>query len=155
LSGRPASRPPPRRSAGHFERPIRAGWGRKSGAGFHTYTDSKPSRTTDATVHGLIELASGAHGITRRAISPVAIQRRALLAMVNEAALLLTEGVGSRPADVDVVLVQGYGFPRWEGGPVFWAGRQDPEQLAAELQQMAREAGPGFVPGELDALLAR
>lgn len=128
--------------------------GRKSGGGYYAYMDGKQSPTTDASVRGLIEQASAARGIARRAISPEEIQRRALLAMVNEAALLLAEGVASRPADVDVVLVQGYGFPRWEGGPVFWARRQDRERLEVELQQMAREAGQGFVLGNLDALLS-
>ncbi|MDP1533523.1 MAG: 3-hydroxyacyl-CoA dehydrogenase NAD-binding domain-containing protein, partial [Rubrivivax sp.] len=117
--------------------------GRKSGAGYYTYTDGKQSTTTDSNVRGLIEQASLARGITRREIAADEIQRRALLAMANEAARLLAEGVASRPADVDVVLVQGYGFPRWEGGPVFWARRQDRQRLEAELQQMAREAGHG------------
>ncbi|MDP3083114.1 MAG: 3-hydroxyacyl-CoA dehydrogenase NAD-binding domain-containing protein [Rubrivivax sp.] len=129
--------------------------GRKSGAGYYTYTDGKQSTTTDSNVRGLIEQASLARGITRREIAADEIQRRALLAMANEAARLLAEGVASRPADVDVVLVQGYGFPRWEGGPVFWARRQDRQRLEAELQQMAREAGHGFVLGNLDALLAQ
>jgi len=129
--------------------------GRKSGAGYYTYADGKQSTTTDSTVRGLIEQASLARGIARREIAPDEIQRRALLAMANEAALLLSEGVANRPADVDVVLVQGYGFPRWEGGPVFWARRQDRQGLEAELQQMAREAGHGFVLGNLDALLAQ
>ena len=128
--------------------------GRKAGAGYYAYTDGKQSRTADVTVRDLIEQASVARGITRRAIAPDEIQHRALLAMANEAALLLAEGVASRPADVDVVLVQGYGFPRWEGGPVFWACRQDRERLAVELQQMAREAGHGFALGNLEALLA-
>lgn len=128
--------------------------GRKAGAGYYVYTDGKQTRTTDATVRELIKQASLARGIARRPIPPEGIQRRVLLAMANEAALLLEEGVASRPADVDVVLVQGYGFPRWEGGPVFWARRQDREQLAADLQQMARDAGQGFVLGNLDALNA-
>ena len=72
--------------------------------------------------------------------------------MANEAALLLAEGVASRPADVDVVLVQGYGFPRWEGGPVFWAKRQDRARIEAELHRMAQEAGHGFRLGDLSAL---
>jgi 3-hydroxyacyl-CoA dehydrogenase len=129
--------------------------GRKSGAGYYAYADGKQPRTTDATVRGLIEQASKERHIARHAIAPEEIQRRALLAMANEAALLLAEGVASRPADVDVVLVQGYGFPRWEGGPVFWARRQDREQIATELQRMARESGHGFVIGNLDALLAQ
>lgn len=126
--------------------------GRKSGAGYYVYTDGKKAPASDSIVRGLIEQASKARGITRRALSPEDIQRRALLAMANEAALLLAEGVASRPADVDVVLVQGYGFPRWEGGPVFWARRQEREQLDAELKRMAREAGHGFALGNLDDL---
>jgi 3-hydroxyacyl-CoA dehydrogenase len=126
--------------------------GRKSGAGYYVYSDGKKAPESDALVRRLIEQASSERGIARRALSPKHIQRRALLAMANEAALLLAEGVASRPADVDVVLVQGYGFPRWEGGPVFWASRQDRKRLDVELQQMARDAGHGFVVGNLDAL---
>ena len=81
------------------------------------------------------------------------IQRRALLAMVNEAALLLAEGVAARPSDIDVVLVQGYGFPRWEGGPVFWARQQDRAALDNDLQTLAGEAGHDFVLAELSVLL--
>jgi 3-hydroxyacyl-CoA dehydrogenase len=129
--------------------------GRKAGAGYYAYTDGTQARISDSTVRGLIEQASVARGITRRSIAPDEIQRRALLAMANEAALLLAEGVACRPADVDVVLVQGYGFPRWEGGPVFWAQRQDRERLTADLERIANEAGHGFVLGNLDALLAQ
>jgi len=128
--------------------------GRKSGAGYYVYADGKQSRTTDLTVRGLIEQASATRALPRRTIAPETIQRRALLAMANEAALLIAEGVASRPEDVDVVLVQGYGFPRWEGGPVFWARRQDRERLDADLRQMAKEVGHGFELGNLDALLA-
>lgn len=73
--------------------------------------------------------------------------------MANEAALLLAEGVASRPADVDVVLVQGYGFPRWEGGPVFWVRQQDPQVLQSDLRNLARGAGYGFVQADLGPLL--
>ena len=73
--------------------------------------------------------------------------------MVNEAALLLAEGVASRASDIDVVLVQGYGFPRWEGGPVFWARQQDPAQLAHDLQRLAEDSGHGFVQADLSVLL--
>jgi len=127
--------------------------GRKTGAGYYVYTDGKAAKTTDATVRSVIEQASAARGIQRQTLSAEQIRRRALLAMVNEAALLLSEGVASRASDIDVVLVQGYGFPRWEGGPVFWARQQDRAALNAELQTLAREAGYGFMLGDLDALL--
>ena len=99
--------------------------GRKTGAGYYTYADDKRSNTTDDVVRAIITQASAARGITRRTLSAEEIQRRALLAMANEAALLLAEGVTARPGDVDVVLVHGYGFPRAQGGPVFWARQQD------------------------------
>jgi len=128
--------------------------GRKTGAGYYTYTDGKAAKTTDATVRGIIEQASAARGLTRQPLSAEQIRRRALLAMVNEAALLLAEGVAARASDIDVVLVQGYGFPRWEGGPVFWARQQDRAALERDLQALAQEAGYGFRLGDLGPLLA-
>ena len=81
------------------------------------------------------------------------IVQRALLAMVNEAALLLSEGVSQRASDVDVVLVNGYGFPRWEGGPVFWARERGAKALEVDLDGLTAVSGPGFVRGELARLL--
>ena len=127
--------------------------GRKTGAGYYSYLDGKQVKTTDAVVCGVIEQASSQRGITRRPLDAAEIQRRALLAMVNEAALLLAEGVASRASDIDVVLVQGYGFPRWEGGPVFWARQQDKTQLAQDLQRLADASGHGFVLTDLSVLL--
>lgn len=128
--------------------------GRKTGAGYYTYTDGKAATTTDATVRGIIEQASAARGLSRQPLSAEQIRRRALLAMVNEAALLLAESVAARASDIDVVLVQGYGFPRWEGGPVFWARQQDRATLERDLQALAQEAGFGFRLGNLGPLLA-
>jgi 3-hydroxyacyl-CoA dehydrogenase len=127
--------------------------GRKADAGYYTYTDGKPSKTTDSTVRGIIEQASAARGTTRQPLSAQQVCRRALLAMVNEAALLVAEGVAARASDVDVVMVQGYGFPRWEGGPVFWARLQDRAALVRELQDLARASGHGFRLGNLSLLL--
>ena len=127
--------------------------GRKTGAGYYRYDDGKQVKTTDEVVRAIIRQASLARGITRRTLGVSEIQRRALLAMVNEAALLLAEGVASRASDIDVVLAQGYGFPRWEGGPVFWARQQDRAALAQELQQLAAGSGYGFTVADLSQLL--
>jgi 3-hydroxyacyl-CoA dehydrogenase len=127
--------------------------GRKTGAGYYTYTEGRQDKTTDATVRGIIEAASAQRGLQRQPLSTAQIQRRALLAMVNEAALLLAEGVAQRASDIDVVLVQGYGFPRWEGGPVFWARQQDRAQLAQDLQALAIQSGHGFVLADLSSVL--
>ena len=123
-------------------------FGRKTGSGYYTYSPDKKSPTPDPFVRQVVEQSSAEKGITRRALTSDEIQRRALLAMVNEAALLLGEGVASRPSDVDVVLVNGYGFPRWEGGPVFWATQQATRELDEALDWLGRLSGPGFVRGD-------
>jgi 3-hydroxyacyl-CoA dehydrogenase len=125
--------------------------GRKTGAGYYRYGDGgKPQ--VDPAVHALIEQARAAKGIVARRLDDDEICRRALLALVNEAALLLAEGVAERATDVDVALVNGYGFPRWEGGPVFRA-RERGDALGADLDWLAAVSGPGFVRGDLRHVL--
>ena len=150
-----ATRDPRERYVGILDRLCEQGrLGRKTGAGYYTYTDGKQAPSTDATVRGLIEQVRAARGITGQPPSAEQIRRQALLAMVNEAALLLAEGVAARASDIDVVLVQGYGFPRWEGGPVFWARQQERAALERDLQALAQSVGFGFRLGQLDPLLA-
>jgi 3-hydroxyacyl-CoA dehydrogenase len=115
--------------------------GRKSGAGYYRY-DATGARCPDPEVAALIRTASAEKRIVRAALKPEAIVWRAMAAIVNEAALALADGVALRAGDVDVVLVNGYGFPRWRGGPLHWAQEQDPERLAEACAAFARTAGP-------------
>jgi len=126
--------------------------GRKANAGYYSYVDGKQQTTTDEVVRRIIEDASQRRGIQRQPLSSATIQRRALLTIVNEAARLMDEGVASRASDIDVVLVHGYGFPRWEGGPVFWARQQNREALTQEIKDLASQCGEGFVPADLSVL---
>ncbi len=126
--------------------------GRKAGAGYYVYVDGQAVSSTDAVVRGLIQQASAQRGIVRRPLAPEVIQRRALLAMVNEAALLLAQGVALRPGDVDAVLVDGYGFPKKLGGPVFWARQQAADRLEADLRALGESTGHGFVRADLSVL---
>ena len=130
--------------------------GRKTQAGYYTYTDGKASPATDEVVRGVIAQASAARGIERSPLSAETIQRRALLAMVNEAALLFSEGVAHRAGDIDVVLVNGYGFPSWVGGPVHWARTEPRARLDQELDRLIAANGFGAAratPAMLDRLL--
>lgn len=126
--------------------------GKKTKAGYYVYEEGSKARKTDPLVHEIVDQASAAKGIVRRALDNDEIARRALLAMVNETALLLSEGVSQRATDVDVVMVNGYGFPRWEGGPVFWARGRDREALEQDLNWLASVSGPGFVRGDVACL---
>ena len=75
-----------------------------------------------------------------------------MAAIVNEAGLVLEEEIAARASDIDVVLVNGYGFPRWLGGPLYWAAQQDLEELASDCAASAAAAGPSKRRADLDAL---
>lgn len=127
--------------------------GRKTGAGYYLYADGGKGRQTDPAVRDLIDRASAEKGIARRILDDDEIRRRALLAMMNEAALLLAEGVAARQGDVDLVLTNGYGFPRWEGGPVFLAREHGREALERDLDWLAGLSGFGFTRADPGPLL--
>ncbi|MDG5976874.1 3-hydroxyacyl-CoA dehydrogenase [Hydrogenophaga taeniospiralis CCUG 15921] len=127
--------------------------GRKTGAGYYRYPEGDQGPQVDEAVHALIAQARADKGLQPRELGDDEIVRRALLAIVNEAALLLAEGVAERATDVDVVLVNGYGFPRWEGGPVFWARERGAAALQEDMLWLAQLSGPGFVTGDLRHLL--
>jgi len=115
--------------------------GRKTGAGYYNYDGhGRPQRAPE--VEALIVEASDAKGIVRRTLGAEEIQRRAMAAIVNEAGLVLEDKIAARASDIDVVLVNGYGFPRWLGGPFYWASQQDSEEMVAACAASAAEAGP-------------
>ena len=96
-------------------------FGQKTGAGYYKY--NLPDRTPipDPEVEKIIEETSKKLGITRRAISDQEILERALYPMVNEGAKILEEGMAQRALDIDVIWVNGYGWPVYRGGPMWWA----------------------------------
>lgn len=122
--------------------------GRKTGSGYYRY-DEQGRRSEDPSVIELIVQESARKGIERRAFSRDDIVDRVLLTMANEAALLLAEGVTTRSSDIDLVLVNGFGFPKWEAGPAFWAARQPLASLKTGQHELARLTGAGFVMGDL------
>jgi 3-hydroxyacyl-CoA dehydrogenase len=126
-------------------------FGRKTGAGYYRY-DAANRALPDPYVETLIKAASKAKGTTRREIGADEITQRALAAIVNEAGLLLDEGIALCASDIDVVMVNGYGFPRWTGGPLHWAAQQDPNALQAACTAFAQSAGPSCQATDLKAL---
>ena len=96
-------------------------FGQKTGSGYFKY--NLPDRTPipDPEVEKIIEETSKKLGITRRAISDQEILERCLYPMVNEGAKILAEGMAQRSLDIDVIWVNGYGWPVYRGGPMWWA----------------------------------
>ncbi|MCI4661046.1 MAG: 3-hydroxyacyl-CoA dehydrogenase NAD-binding domain-containing protein [Neomegalonema sp.] len=106
--------------------------GRKSAAGWYDYEAGKARPS--ALIEQIIREESQRAGITRRAFSDAQIVAQATAAMVEEGCRILQEGIAERAADIDLVMVHGYGFPRWRGGPMHWAERAG---LAQILRQIA------------------
>jgi 3-hydroxyacyl-CoA dehydrogenase len=121
--------------------------GQKTGAGWYRYVDGK--RQVDPEVTALIEAASHAKDIKRRPVPIEEIQARTRAAMVNEGAKILAEGVAIRALDIDLVLINGYGYPSWRGGPMFEADRLGLDKVLAEVRRMAERDGVGWEPAPL------
>ncbi|BBO21676.1 MAG: 3-hydroxyacyl-CoA dehydrogenase [Rhodocyclaceae bacterium] len=98
------------------------GWlGQKSGRGYYRYDGADRKRTPDPEAIALFAEEAQRLGVPQRKPSRQEIQARCLYAMINEGALLLEEGIAIRASDIDIVYTSGYGFPRYRGGPMFYA----------------------------------
>ena len=115
--------------AGHF--------GRKTGKGFYVYGEEGQVPNDEVLEHIATERA--AKGIVAREISEQEIVDRYMAAMVNEAARVVEEGIALRPLDVDVTLLNGYGFPRWRGGPMQYADTVGLDKILADIERFAQE----------------
>ncbi|MCA1297077.1 3-hydroxyacyl-CoA dehydrogenase NAD-binding domain-containing protein [Stappia indica] len=119
---RAATRPADERYSRIADRLCEMGrFGRKTGAGWYNYEDSKP--VPDPLVEGIILEESERLGIARREFSEADIVARIMSLMQAEAQAVLDEGIAESASDIDVTMILGYGFPRHKGGPMFLAGR--------------------------------
>ncbi|WP_257557480.1 3-hydroxyacyl-CoA dehydrogenase NAD-binding domain-containing protein [Sphingobium sp. CFD-2] len=112
---------PDRPYSGVIDRICELGrFGQKTGKGIYAYPDGRTAET-DPEITRLIEDYSAETGLERRAFSDEEIVGRCLLALVNEGARIVEEGIAYRPVDVDMIYIHGYGFGRERGGPMFQA----------------------------------
>lgn len=115
--------------------------GQKSGRGYYVYADNGRTKSSDPVVKELIEGVAQAHGVTRREISRDEILDRLILPMVNEGARIIEEGIADRPSDIDVIWLNGYGFPNWRGGPMFYAQQRGLADVARRLAALSTSTG--------------
>ncbi|WP_077147556.1 3-hydroxyacyl-CoA dehydrogenase NAD-binding domain-containing protein [Sphingopyxis sp. KK2] len=116
-------------------------WGQKTGKGFYDY-DEKRNPTPSAEVAEIIEDFRQHSNKAKREISDQEIIERTLYPMVNEGALILTEGKAQRASDIDVVWIYGYGWPVYRGGPMFWAGLEGTDKIVAALEKHGFAVAP-------------
>ena len=143
-----ALRTRPERIVPVFDWICERGWfGQKAGRGFYRHQDGK--RLPDPEVAALVEQASALRGIVRRPVSPEDIQQRVHAAMVNEACRVLADGIAARPADIDLVLVHGYGYPAWRGGPMHEADAIGIPEMLRRVEALHAASGIGWEPAPL------
>ncbi len=117
--------------------------GQKTGRGFYDY-DSDRNRTPSPETEAIIADFRAREGRAPRAIADDEVRERLLYPMVNEGGLILEEGVAQRPGDIDVVWLNGYGWPAATGGPMFWADTVGRPKIADALERRRDTLGPEF-----------
>jgi 3-hydroxyacyl-CoA dehydrogenase len=108
--------------------------GQKTGAGYYDYDEARHAKPS-ALVEKIILDFAAKQGIKRRPIADDEILARCIYPMINEGAKILEEGKAQRPSDIDVVWVNGYGWPVYRGGPIFYADLIGPEKVLTRLKQ--------------------
>jgi 3-hydroxyacyl-CoA dehydrogenase len=119
----------------------RGRFGQKTGGGYYRYAEGSRVPVPDPEVDALIGEIAGAKGVERRAIDGDEIFERLIFPMINEGARILDEGIATRASDIDLIWVNGYGWPAFEGGPMFLADRLGAKRIAAALETHAAKTG--------------
>ena len=129
-------------------------FGQKTGAGYYRYDENR-KRQPDPEVERIILDVAEKMQVRRRKIDESEILDRLFLPMVNEGARILDEGISARPVDIDVIFANGFGWPAWRGGPMFWADRLGLKQVRDKLAHYAEATGdPNLRPAPLIERLA-
>ena len=119
--------------------------GQKTGKGFYIYDENR-NKSPDEEVEKLIIEFSEKHQIKRREISKEEILERCLYPMINEGFKILEEGMAIRASDIDIVWINGYGWPIYEGGPMFYGQLIGYEKILKWHKEMEEKFGPDFTP---------
>lgn len=132
----------------------RGRFGQKSRAGYYRYAEGSRQAEPDPEVEALVQAESERLGYARRAIDAEEILERCLLALVNEGAKILEEGIAASSADIDLVYLNGYGFPADKGGPMAWADGVGLARIRDRLHALAARLGGHWRPAALIERLA-
>ena len=131
-------------------------FGQKSSAGYYNYSEGSRAPNPAPENEKTYEKISSENGFTRRDISDEEIVDRCILALINEGSDILSEGVAQRAADIDVVYINGYGFPIWRGGPMHHANAMGLDKVVEKLNKYREITGNDvYKPSEMLINLAK
>ena len=117
--------------------------GQKTGAGFYDYDEQRNARPSPVTEQIIKDFAAKS-GNTPRRISDQEVLERCTYAMINEGARILEEGIAIRPSDIDIVWINGYGWPVYRGGPMFYGDTVGLQTVVAKLKEYGPKLGADF-----------
>ena len=120
-------------------------FGQKSGKGFYIYDENR-NKLPDNDVEKIIQEFADNKQIKRREIEKDEILQRCLYPMINEGFKILDEGMAIRASDIDIIWINGYGWPIYEGGPMFYGNLIGYDRILSWLQEMEKEHGSDFTP---------
>jgi len=127
--------------------------GQKTGAGFYDYDEARNAKPSPVVEKIILDFAAE-KGINRRTIPDEEILERCIYPMINEGAKILDEGKAQRASDIDIVWINGYGWPVYRGGPMFYADLVGLENVLAALKKFEATMGADFKPAPLLERLA-
>jgi 3-hydroxyacyl-CoA dehydrogenase len=128
-------------------------FGQKTGAGWYRYDENR-NRIPDAEVEKIIGQVSAEAGITRRTITPEEVIERTQYALINEGAKILEEGIAIRAVDIDIIYLNGYGYPAWRGGPMWYANTVGLKKVYDRVCEFHDQHGELWEPSALLKTLA-
>ena len=129
-------------------------YGQKTGAGWYKYDENRRPHP-DPEVAGLVRKWAAEAGNPQREVSPEEIVDRCILALVNEGARILDEGIALRAVDIDIIYLNGYGFPAYRGGPMWYADTLGLNKVCERISQFHRQHGQLWEPAPLLNRLAQ
>lgn len=122
--------------------------GQKTGAGFYDYDENRNAKPSPVVEKIILDFAAK-KGINRRKISDEEILERCIYPMINEGAKILEEGKAIRSSDIDIVWINGYGFPVYRGGPMFYGDTVGADKVLAKMKEFQAQMGDDFKPAAL------
>ncbi|MDN7177097.1 3-hydroxyacyl-CoA dehydrogenase NAD-binding domain-containing protein [Caballeronia sp. SEWSISQ10-4 2] len=124
--------------------------GQKNGRGYYLYPEGGRVGVPDPDVEALLHKVSAEQSIRRRTIPETEILDRLVLPMINEGARILEERIAQRASDIDVIWLHGYNWPRWRGGPMYFADRTGLSVVTQQLERLCTATGDSsFKPATL------
>ncbi len=123
-------------------------YGQKTGAGWYKYDENRRA-IPDQEVNRLVHQWASEAGVKQRNIAPEEILDRCMYALVNEGARILAEGIALRAVDIDIIYINGYGFPAYRGGPMWYADTVGLKKVYERVREFQQQHGPTWEPAPL------